>query len=332
MAEKKLKLSLSSKSSAKVHIRKDLFGAHDSTQSSNTLSTNSSKETNESATGPLEEIWGESNNYAFTQPTSNSLLLSPALKRTPNRFSTSPSPKKSPATPKRGNSTPRKLSKYSPFRKKVYNPDPKDSIKRFFAVKEKHDKEEDTKSSFGIEKLNDVLPSTSACALNGNIPESQFSPSQTLPNNDAIKKLPDLSTPSKTDQKTTPAKSTSSTPKSVSKKLSPDSKITGTKDVYASFLLRVLMNAMFIEMDPNSSLLSDEEHFYVTTFNQLDQPAQRLYGRLLNRKLDWIRTSSMKYGDVDLQLMLLEQNGFITTGMLFAETVLTFVNFGFYLQ
>lgn len=314
---------LSLKSSNKLNVRKDLFG----TLVSDKVDT-SSKTVEGLVESPLELIWGESDSYSFSQPVSNSILLSPALKRNPNRFSTSPSPKKSAETPKKKSSTPRKLSKYSPFRKKVYNPDPKDSIKKFFSVTERaafqYESSQCLTGPFGIDRLDDQSqPSTSTINIKSewSIEEAReqtnVSESNTREDNSNTTPVrPTQDTPmTQASPTATPIKSNSSTPQSAKTNLSPTSKITGKSDVYGSFLLRILFEIIFNDSNSNGSkLFSEAEYKHINDFNQFDQPSQRLYGRLLNRKLDWIRVATMKYGDVHLQLMLLEQNGFISSG------------------
>lgn len=314
-----------SRLSLKLNVRKDLFGigtvdSDEGDASGKTVEDSASK-------SPLDLIWGESDSYCFTQPVSNSILLSPALKRNPNRFCTSPSPKKSASTLKTKSSTPKKLSKYSPFRKKVYNPDPKDSIKKFFSVKERNACQDESSQSLsnlcGIYRLSDQpVPSTSTKVIKSElIIEETISQENVSENNtreDNSNTAPARTTwddiPIQVTPVTTPMKSNSSTPKSAHKNLSPTSKITGKSDVYGSFLLRILFEIIFNDSDPNGiKLFSEEEYEHIKAFNKFDQPSQRLYGRLLNRKLDWIRVATMKYGDVHLQLMLLEQNGFITS-------------------
>lgn len=305
----------------KVSVCKDLFGAHSATEEPS-LEYNSS---------PLKSIWGESSN-ANSQLSSNSVLLSPALKRSPNRFSTSPKTPRNGSSQKKKSSTPNKLSKYSPFRKKiVYNLNPSNTIKKFFPVKEQNLNEVEntptTKHPLGIEQLDDSAPLVSQSTfiasqnsqtdvksghLNSTIEEmpkpststSNITPYKSVENNVQLNSTPN--TPIKKDNLT-------NTPQS-SKKLSPSSKITSSKDVYGSFLLRIILEMMSANLDKDEQLLSEEEFQYINVFSNFDQPSQRLYGRLLNRKLDWIRTASMKYGDITLQLMLLEQNGFITAG------------------
>lgn len=312
-----------SRLSLKLNVRKDLFGIGTADSDEGDVS---SKTLEDSSKSPLDSIWGESDSYSFSQPVSNSILLSPALKRTPNRFSTSPSPKKSASTTKTKSSTPRKLSKYSPFRKKVYNPDPKDSIKKFFSVKERNACQDESSQSLscGIYRLSSDQqgPSTSTNNIKSELiieeTRSQENVSESNTREDKSSTAPASTTwddiPMQITPVTTPMKSNSSTPKSAQKNLSPTSKITGKSDVYGSFVLRILFEIVFNDSDPNgTTLFSEEEYEHIKAFNKFDQPSQRLYGRLLNRKLDWIRVATMKYGDVHLQLMLLEQNGFITS-------------------
>uniref|UniRef100_A0A1B6LGE6 Fanconi-associated nuclease n=1 Tax=Graphocephala atropunctata TaxID=36148 RepID=A0A1B6LGE6_9HEMI len=313
------KKRLSLKSSTKVSVRKDLFGTH------NARNDNSSTESTGSTQSPLKTIWGESNGCTDSQPTSNSLLLSPALKRSPNKFSTSQTPSKSPGTPKKKTSSPRKLSKYSPFRKKVHNPNPKDSIKRFFSVKERSPSkiqgEQPQKVLQGINYLQGTKSSSSSStsytsnsqSLRNGV-SSQEDPASLISSNYAHENKTPNETPKKNTPGHTPAKSNGSTPQSAKKLASPSSKITGSKDVYGTFMLRIVFDIMINDTDStNVKLFSDEEYVHINAFNKFDQPSQRLYGRLLNRKLDWIRTVNMKYGDVQLQLALLEQNGFVTS-------------------
>lgn len=318
-----------SRLSLKLSVKKDLFGigsveGDEGDASSKTVEDSASK-------SPLDLIWGESDSYSFSQPVSNSILLSPALKRNPNKFSTSPSPKKSASTPKTKSLTPRKLSKYSPFRKKVYNPDPKDSIKKFFSVKERNACQDESSQSLsnlcGIYRLSDQPgPSTSTNNIKSEFiiedTINQDNVSEGNTREDHLNTVPAKKTgddiPMQVTPVTTPMKSNSSTPKSVQKNLSPTSKITGKSDVYGSFLLRILFEIVFNDSDPNGTkLFSEEEYEHINAFNKFDQPSQRLYGRLLNRKLDWIRVATMKYGDVHLQLMLLEQHGFIKSSEMF---------------
>ncbi|XP_046661665.1 fanconi-associated nuclease 1-like [Homalodisca vitripennis] len=319
------KKRLSLKSTNKVAVRKDLFGTNDA------RNDESSSQSTENTQSPLKTIWGESNSYTYNQPTSNSLLLSPALKRSPNRFSTPQTPIKSPGTPRK-KTTPRKLSKYSPFRKKVHNPNPKESIKRFFCVKESNPENKSSqpqKALQGIKPLQDVWASSSlrtTSNMNTNnsqsLVEGMSSKEEHTEENSSssisINNTPENKTPNTTPKKNTPTKlpekSNSSTPESTKKLTLSSSKITGSKDVYGTFLLRIIMDIMINDTDPDGvKLFSDEEYDHINTFNQFDQPSQRLYGRLLNRKLDWIRTSTMKYGDVNLQLELMRQNKFITS-------------------
>ncbi|XP_054278941.1 fanconi-associated nuclease 1-like [Macrosteles quadrilineatus] len=319
----KLKLSLKK---AKVQVRKDLFGANENRESPNP---------NESA---LSTIWGESESCAFTQPSTNSVLLSPALKRSPNRFSLTPSPKRkkpSPRTP-----TPKK---------KVHNPDPKNSIKNFFPVKERNVIEDGVKhlsqvssnscasqpsTSYGSTSLpfhnqpstsSDIaslhhsqLPKTSTDhssppnSVGNNIVLSNNIPSPN-PESTTIIMSASVVTPQK--NKNTPAKSNTSTPQSAKK--TPNSK---RKDFYNAFILQVLIEAVMHDSvsEEEEKLLSEADYDIINKFQSLDQPSQRIYARLLNRKIEWIKTSSIgsKYGefaDVQLALVLLEQKGFITS-------------------
>lgn len=299
----------------KNSVRKDLFGTQ-------RVTSEAEQESQKINLSPLKSIWGESHGSS----SSSSLLLSPALKRSPNRFSTSSRESKNLNSPKRS-ATPHKLSKYSPFRKKtVYNINPNNTIKKFFPVKERPVYEtHNTPSnnvSLGIKPLDN--PESQSCI-------EEFHYSQTdVSNKDSVSQY--MCKPSTSTGNTTPCKGeTELQPKSISstpigmkdgsktpqsgRKLSPTSKIDYTRDIYGEFLLRIVLNMISnSSIEEGINLLSDEELEHINMFNKFDKPSQRLYGRLLNRKLDWIRTNSMKYGDIILQLILLEQNGFITSG------------------
>lgn len=316
-------IKLDLKTKTKLSVKRDLFND----DSPKCDKKRSSEQLNSS---PLKSIWSESVSLPQTSP--NSILLSPDLKRSPNRFSTFPKIRKDSSTPKK-KTTPRKLSKYSPFRKsKAYNIVPNNSIKQFFPVKESKFTPYEN-NSLGIQTLPN--PSFQNCTGNNGGKVEHQSQQRSLTNNGAntsngfnsaegelfeanMKSAGALpigaTTPNKTNKNLmkTPC---IGTPQSTSKVINQLSPSPRRKDIYSSFLSRVALDAMLADLDPNSvGLLNEEELSHISSFSKFDQPSQRLYSRLLNRKIDWIRTASLKYGDITLELILLEQQHFITTG------------------
>lgn len=84
---------------------------------------------------------------------------------------------------------------------------------------------------------------------------------------------------------------------------SPSNYSSSTGDSYNLFLKEVLFDYLYtINFSDVEDFLTCEEQSYVSAVTHIQLSAQRLYARLLARKHNWIRISSMKYGNVSKNL------------------------------
>lgn len=255
----------------------------------------------------------------------DNIKLSQTIKHRPGKFfgsGGSPESLNGYKTPKRKKS-PTKLSKFSPFSKKA-RLSGSGTIKSYFVPVKKNNVnylatnqgciaeisklKNDLENSASMKERQSLLENSIGQSSSG---LSEKCESQILPFNSIMNDTVP-STPQKSEH--------SSSPSISSKLFTPKSPEKPYVDAYNNLVLRI-HSEMFlynVAVGQVSKLLSSEEEGYMEVFTGLSTTAQRIYCRLLSRKFDWIRVSTIKYPQVTEDLVgvikALENCGLVTLG------------------